>query len=186
MNFLRRIALQEKKTSSDYDWTVEDVEYICNSNITLVDWACYDGVRAGVTVALRGTRWRHRLSLQTPQHNETIDVFYIKILMTARFSMLLKSRASLTCFRACFLPGRAKDLSAPGIVMRYVDWLLPSSHSTQRMTIPVAVNTELVDAPADEQQACSKHVNAYKWNTCKLMKNSASCWFILYGQISNF
>jgi len=26
-----------------------------------------------------------------------------------RVSMLLKSRASLTCFRACFLPGRAKD-----------------------------------------------------------------------------
>ena len=26
--------------------------------------------------------------------------------------MLLKSRASLTCTRACFLPGRAKDLSA--------------------------------------------------------------------------
>jgi len=36
--------------------------------------------------------------------------------MTARVSMLLKSRASLTCFRACFLPRRAKDLSAPGIV----------------------------------------------------------------------
>ena len=34
-------------------------------------------------------------------------------LMTARFSMLLKSRASLVCFRTCFLPGRAKDLSAP-------------------------------------------------------------------------
>ena len=33
--------------------------------------------------------------------------------MTARVSMLLKSRASLTCFRAYFLPGRAKDLSAP-------------------------------------------------------------------------
>jgi len=33
--------------------------------------------------------------------------------LTARVSMLLKSRASLTCFRACFLPGRAKDLSAP-------------------------------------------------------------------------
>ena len=28
--------------------------------------------------------------------------------------MLLKSSASLTCFRACFLPGRAKDLSASG------------------------------------------------------------------------
>jgi len=35
-----------------------------------------------------------------------------KNLMTARVSMLLKSRTSLTCFRACFLPGRAKDLSA--------------------------------------------------------------------------
>jgi len=32
--------------------------------------------------------------------------------LTAHVSMLLKSRASLTCFRARFLPGRAKDLSA--------------------------------------------------------------------------
>ena len=31
--------------------------------------------------------------------------------MTARVSMLLKSRASLTCFRACFLPGLAKYVS---------------------------------------------------------------------------
>jgi hypothetical protein len=38
-------------------------------------------------------------------------------LMTARVSVLLKSRASLTCFRACFLPGRAKDLSAPQYVI---------------------------------------------------------------------
>ena len=36
-----------------------------------------------------------------------------KNLMTARVSMLLKSRASLTCFRACLLPDRAKDLSSP-------------------------------------------------------------------------
>ena len=42
-----------------------------------------------------------------------------KNLMTARFLMLLKSHASLTCFRACFLPGRAKDLSAP----QYVEYL---------------------------------------------------------------
>ena len=33
-------------------------------------------------------------------------------LMTVRVSMLLKSRASQTRFRVCFLPGRAKDLSA--------------------------------------------------------------------------
>ena len=32
--------------------------------------------------------------------------------VTARISMLLKSRESLTCFRAGFLPGRANDLSA--------------------------------------------------------------------------
>ena len=32
--------------------------------------------------------------------------------MTARVWMLLKSGASLTCFRACFLRGRAKYLSA--------------------------------------------------------------------------
>jgi len=38
-----------------------------------------------------------------------------KNLMTARVSMLLKSLASLACFRACFRPGRAKNLSAPGI-----------------------------------------------------------------------
>ena len=37
-----------------------------------------------------------------------------KSVMTAHVSMLLKSRASLTCFRACGIPGRAKDLSAPG------------------------------------------------------------------------
>jgi len=36
-----------------------------------------------------------------------------KNLMTAHVSMLLKSLASLTRFRACFIPGRAKDLSAP-------------------------------------------------------------------------
>jgi len=41
-----------------------------------------------------------------------------KDLMTSRFSMLLKSRASLTCFRACFLLSGAKDLSAS----RYLYW----------------------------------------------------------------
>ena len=40
--------------------------------------------------------------------------------MTARVSMLLKSRASVTCFRACLLPGRAKDLSAHRY--RYNSW----------------------------------------------------------------
>jgi len=38
--------------------------------------------------------------------------------------MLLKSRASLTCFRACFLPGRAKDLSAARYIGLYVKYPL--------------------------------------------------------------
>ena len=36
-------------------------------------------------------------------------------MMTARV-LMLKSRVSLTCFQACFLPGRAKDLSAPWVL----------------------------------------------------------------------
>ena len=44
--------------------------------------------------------------------------------MTARVSMLLKSGASLTCVRACFIPGRAKDLSAP----RYLNLYLQRVH----------------------------------------------------------
>ena len=38
-----------------------------------------------------------------------------------------------------------------------------------------------VDPPDEEQQACSKHVEAYYWN--KLIINSANCWFILYGRV---
>jgi len=48
--------------------------------------------------------------------------------MTARVSMLLKSRASLTCFRACFFPDRAKDLSAP----RYYDYTLMIQNNSRR------------------------------------------------------
>ena len=44
-----------------------------------------------------------------------------KNLMTARVSMLLKLRASLTCFRACFRPGWAKDLSAPQYICVFWD-----------------------------------------------------------------
>ena len=56
-----------------------------------------------------------------------------KKLMTARVSMLLKSRSSLTCFRACFLPGLAKDLSAP----RYL-----SNSTALRHTVPATHEVE--------------------------------------------
>ena len=42
-----------------------------------------------------------------------------KNMMTARVSMLLKSRASLTCFRACSLPGLAKDLLEPRYYLQH-------------------------------------------------------------------
>jgi len=48
-------------------------------------------------------------------------------MITARVSMLLKSRASLTCFRAYFLPGRAKELSAPRLHCD-VSSLLPAKY----------------------------------------------------------
>ena len=42
----------------------------------------------------------------------------------ASVSMLLKSRVSLTCFRACFIPGRAKELSATRyILLRIKGWM---------------------------------------------------------------
>jgi len=43
-----------------------------------------------------------------------------KNLMTAPVSMLLKSHVSLKCFQARFLPGRAKDLSAPQTLLHGV------------------------------------------------------------------
>jgi len=52
--------------------------------------------RKQANVCQNGVNFLRRLALQ-----ET------KNLMTACVSMLLKSRASPTCFRACFLPGRA-------------------------------------------------------------------------------
>jgi len=39
-----------------------------------------------------------------------------------------------------------------------------------------------VDRPDDEQQGCSKHVEAYYWN--KLKENSTPFWFILYVYIT--
>jgi hypothetical protein len=54
-------------------------------------------------------------------------------LMTARVLMLLKSQASLTCFRACFLPGRAKDLSAPW----YVEFL--QDVSEEGITVSICI-----------------------------------------------
>ena len=51
-----------------------------------------------------------------------------KNLMTARVSMLLISRASLTRFRACFFPGRAKDLPAPLCSKKTLSLLLAKVH----------------------------------------------------------
>jgi len=67
-----------------------------------------------------------------------------KNLMTARVSMSLKSRASLARFRACFLPGRAKDLSAP----RYRATFL--SNSTFLLCLHVLLLSELSELKSAE------------------------------------
>ena len=45
-------------------------------------------------------------------------------LMSVRFSRVLKSRASLKCFRACFLPGQAKDYQHRGTTVQFTTSLL--------------------------------------------------------------
>ena len=66
-------------------------------------------------------------------------------LMTARVSMLLISRASLTCFRACFLPGWAKDLSTPRvrrISVKYADhYVNTKAESVFLLTLQILTNT---------------------------------------------
>jgi hypothetical protein len=47
-----------------------------------------------------------------------------KLDISRHVPMLLKSRASLTCFRAFFLPGRAKDLSSPRYLYLHLYLLL--------------------------------------------------------------
>ena len=65
-----------------------------------------------------------------------------KNLMTARVSMLLKSRASLTCFRARFLPGRAKDLSAPRYMSLGSQTVGSKQESTDRTVRKTNANDE--------------------------------------------
>jgi len=70
-----------------------------------------------------------------------------KNLKTARVSMLMKPGASLTCFRACFLPGRAKNSSAPlyGRLIRHMlqasmhPW--SSTHTRRCAQIPSATSS---------------------------------------------
>jgi len=68
--------------------------------------------------------------------------------------------------------------------MRYVDWLLAGSCQQPVNTTHDYTNCCLyrVDTPDEGQQASSKQVEAYYWN--KLIANSTSCWFKLYGCIT--
>ena len=62
---------------------------------------------------------------------------------SSRLHVGVKSRASLTCFRACFLPGRAKDLSAPRYVIPRVRcWNFPVTFdSTARPELQILPGT---------------------------------------------
>jgi hypothetical protein len=61
-----------------------------------------------------------------------------------------------------------------------------NSHQSRSSQQPVKVTLDYtttclhrVDPPDDEQQGCLKHIEDYYYN--KLIENSASCWFMLYG-----
>jgi len=69
-------------------------------------------------------------------------------LITARVSIFLRSRASLTCFRACFLPGRAKDLSAP----RYAHCLC-----TSYVSVAMFMCTLLASVPIDGRRTVGRN-----------------------------
>ena len=70
--------------------------------------------------------------------------------------------------------------------MRRIDSVPPRSCQQPVNTTHNYTNCCLyrVDPPHDEQQACSKHVVVYYWN--KLIVNSASCWFVVYGDMLKF
>jgi len=66
-------------------------------------------------------------------------------LMTASVSMLLKSRASLKCFRACFLPGRAKDLSAPVVSLFQLPAFATAQSCGRLRNIPCTIYSAICD-----------------------------------------
>jgi len=101
------------------------VSFLDDSVLTLGLWRirigrCVIYRGAGKSLALPG-RKQTNVSVRMPWISFGALLCRKKNLMTARVSMLLKSRASLTCFRACFLPGRPKDLSA----RRYMNGIPP-------------------------------------------------------------
>jgi len=70
--------------------------------------------------------------------------------------------------------------TAIGIAVHCFRWLLAGSPTHDHSNCCL-YRVDLID---DEQQACSKHVEAYYWN--KLKVNSASFWFILYRPVMAF
>ena len=101
----------------------------------LVSWKsfCFQATRSSIQTKYRGAD----KSLARPgrkQANVSFRMAWISFgawpcrkrnLMTARVSMSLKSRASLTCFWACSIPGRAKELiTSPVKLQQYFPYYL--------------------------------------------------------------
>jgi hypothetical protein len=88
-----------------------------------------------------------------------------KTFMTARVSMLLKSGASLTCFRTCFLPGGAKDLSAQ---RKFLQITMEFSR-----TSPNFVKCERLIFPAPKEAVVLIMIGSY----CSTQENT---WSLIY------
>jgi len=93
-----------------------------------------------------------------------------KILITSRVSMLLKSRASLLCFQDCFLPGRAKDVSAPRYKRCLFTWLSNSEFNAL--------------APRFNIRRCLLHIYSY-FGQCDAEFCRTDCTEYLRGFVKN-
>jgi len=104
-------------------------------------------------------------------------------LMTARVSMLLKPRASLTCFQACLLPGRAKDLSAPRNNLHVCTLvMLPICEISERHIPLLCVQWKTAD---DGQRNCPKHVEFYSKNKFEKLVHLVGLIIRIYNSVQS-
>ena len=96
-------------------------------------------------------------------------------LMTTRVSMLMKTRASPTCFRACFPHGRAKDLLATQYAVHY---LLLKMYSFIRLRTSELKN-KITLVNFFHQMSYSVHLRSRFQNPAR-RKNIDTCFLFFY------
>ena len=89
----------------------------------------------------------------------------------------------LTCFRACFIPGRAKDLSAPGLgnTVRGYDRQIKGQRSVWKKARQVRSNTKvLFTVFFDENCVLNRRVN--KDNCLQILRRLSATQYVSYNE----